>query len=138
MPDGSSLVDRFRDSPQLPTVDPEDLKRIRDYFREARAKLLGTRGLYRGEREEPTFGVQDNLIAEHLSPGADAQVVFMRFSLLEMLARKGLLNSWQHGEELEDFVYKVFATYPFGLGHSESKLDVDALLQHIRDSKPNP
>lgn len=91
-----------------------------------------------GKPGQPAGGVDGDLIAEHCSVGANVEAVFFRHAIMQMLARQGLLAPWQHGEEIEDFVFQVFATYPFHLGSSETKLDVEALLQHIRDARANP
>jgi hypothetical protein len=129
----NSFLQSLGEGAPLPPIDPEDLKRIRDYFQTVRAKLAKAPGLQDGTPEEPRFGVQLNLIAEHCSPGANVEALFFRYSILEMLTRQGLLSPWRHGEEFDDFVFNVFASYPSHLGRSETKLDVEALPQHIRE-----
>ncbi len=46
------------------------------------------------------------------SPGADLFAIWYRIAILEMVTEQGLLSHWLANGELEEAVFKVFATFP--------------------------
>jgi hypothetical protein len=115
-----------------PPVEPEDVKRVWQFIRTTQQKQANARGPREagGSSAEGAVSIQDNLVAEHCSPGANASAVFFRCQMLALLMKQRLLAPWQHGEEIDDFLFQVFASYPLHVGN----FDVEALLQHIREN----
>jgi hypothetical protein len=91
-------VHRFKtyaDGESIPPVDPEDIKRMRPRVR------IDTNGW---------SWLQD--IHAVLSPGADFSAVESRCGMIRALTIYKLLAPWQHGEEFDDAVFGVAATFP--------------------------
>jgi len=72
------------------------------------------------------------------SPGANVTAVWGRLSMLSMLIMNGqVLAPWQHGEDLDDLVFRVAATFPMegmkhGVIYSGWPFDVDRFLERLR------
>ena|SRR5579864_350020 len=110
MPDGEIPKFRFyKEGEQISPVDPEDLKRrwnIKPWTKEA---LLAAQN-----RE------------------ADSSAVSRRYGMIEMLAELNhgqLLAPWHHGEELDDAVFRIAATFPMRqLGRGNYKTGGDEIF----------
>jgi hypothetical protein len=76
--------------PILP-VDPEDIKRF--------------------WHVKPPWG-PGNDEQSACSPGADTAAVYRRWVMIQTLTTYNLLTPWQHGEELDDAVFRIAATFP--------------------------
>src|SRR5882762_1699297 len=46
------------------------------------------------------------------SPGADVAAVFRRWAMIDTLTTYNLLTPWQHGEDLDDAVFRIAAMFP--------------------------
>lgn len=100
MADADAKTDKDRDP--IPPVDPEDIKRMWEF--ERRRNKIGTDGWK---------WLQDMKAA--LSPGADLPAVSSRCGMVQTVAhynRGQLLAPWQHGDELDDAVFRVAAAIP--------------------------
>jgi hypothetical protein len=83
----------YREGEPIPPVDPEDLKRM--------------------WRLRPPSSWEDQRAA--CGPGADIAAIWRRRSMIWMLAdfdSGQLLAPWQHGEKLDDAVFRIAATFP--------------------------
>jgi hypothetical protein len=75
----------------IPPVDPDDIKRF--------WKL------------KPPWGPGNNEQSA-CSPWADVAAVFRRWAMIDTLTIYKLLTPWQHGEELDDAVFRIASTFP--------------------------
>jgi hypothetical protein len=83
----------------IPPVDAEDLKRMWDCYREVEKRGAGAMSF--------------RVLEEVCSLGANVGAVWSRNSMLSMvLLCSEFLAPWQHGEELDDVVFHVAATFP--------------------------
>ena len=80
----------YAEGESIPPVDPEDIKALW----KIRAR----------------WGTDPELAA--LSPGADFSAVSHRRGIVWTLINLELLAPWRHGEELDDAVFRVAATFP--------------------------
>jgi hypothetical protein len=85
----------YAEGEAIPPVDPEDIKRMRPRVR------IETTGW---------SWLQDNQAV--LSPGADVTAVHERCGMIATMYIYKLLAPWQHGEEFDDAVIRVAATFP--------------------------
>jgi hypothetical protein len=101
--DPRSVYESVRSGAPAPPVEPEDVKRVWQLIRTTRQRLANARGPREagGSSGEVAVGIQDNLVAEHCSPGANSSVVFFRCQMLGVFLKQGLLAPWQHGEEID-------------------------------------
>src|SRR5712691_8738536 len=92
MPDAEISKFRIRkEGEPIPPVDPEDIKRCWNL-------------------RPPWNPGNDQQSA--CSPGADVEAVFRRWAMIDTLSCFRLLTPWQHGEEVDDAVFRVAATFP--------------------------
>lgn len=97
----------YRDGEPIPAVDPEDVKRV--------WKLI-----------PPWRPGNDQQSA--CSPGADVSAVTLRTNMIDTLNTHELLTPWKHGEELDDAVFRVAATFPVhGITYKSYKIAGDEL-----------
>ncbi len=87
----------------VPAVKAEDVKQVWALRREVSKKHAG--------KKDIAIGV--NLMTHACSPGADVEAVSFRASILEMALQEGELVPFQHGEEIDESVVQLFATFPF-------------------------
>jgi len=101
--DLDGLVDGHRPENELiPSVAPADLRKVWAVQRNIRSHFPGQQIL-----------LGDDTWERACSPGADLFAMFYRIAFLEMLAKPTEpLSPWLHGGELDDAVFKVFATFP--------------------------
>lgn len=106
----------------IPPVGAEDLKRMWELYRDTRS----------------AGAISFEILEAVCSPGANVSAVWGRFSMLTMLRLTGqLLAPWQHGEDLDDLVFRVAATFPMelmkrGVIYSGWPFDVDRFLERLR------
>jgi len=113
------------DCGQVPPVDPEDLKRVWEFCHQQG-----------NQRERVVFGLR--VLEAICSPGANIFAVNQRNSFLWMMQLHELLTPWQHGEELDDKVFRAMATFPVesmkvGVRYDKLPFDGDAFLQKLRE-----
>jgi hypothetical protein len=95
----------YEDGEPIPPVDPEDVKRVWELI-------------------PPWRPGNDQHSA--CSPGADVSAVSLRSGMIETLERYTVLTPWQHGEELDDAVFRVAATFPLRqLAHKSYMIEGD-------------
>jgi hypothetical protein len=82
----------------VPPVDPEDIKRLREF--EKTSKMIGANGWQWLQDRNAAF------------PSADIGAISDRDLMIKTLAIYKLLSPWQHGEELDDAVFRIAATFP--------------------------
>jgi hypothetical protein len=87
----------YKEDEPIPPVDPEDIKRM---YEQPRVKEIGW-------HSEWWPGVK-----AAYSPGADVAAVSRRRAMISTLTIYKLLTPWQHGEELDDAVFRIAATFP--------------------------
>jgi hypothetical protein len=81
----------YAEGEAIPPVDPKDIKRF--------WKL------------KPPWG-PGNDVQSACSPGADTAVVYRRWDMIQTLTIYNLLTPWHHGEDLDDAVFQIAATFP--------------------------
>jgi hypothetical protein len=81
----------YADGEPIPSVDPEDIKRF--------------------WHVKPPWHT-GNDVQSASSPGADVAAVFRRWAMIDTLTTYNLLTPWQHGEDLDDAVFRIAATFP--------------------------
>ena len=91
----------------VPNVDPEDIKRIWPLVTPL----------------EGGVGIDNRVLAELCSPGANIIAVFARAMLIRAMIQDGRLNRWLEGNTPQDKVFAVVATAP--LTPQEEKFDFD-------------
>jgi hypothetical protein len=85
----------YAEGESIPPVDPEDIKRMRPRVR------IDTNGWSWLQDPQPV-----------LSPGANITAVERRCTMIHPMTICRLLAPWQHGEEFDDAVFRVAATFP--------------------------
>jgi hypothetical protein len=81
----------YAEGEPIPSVDPEDIKRF--------------------WHVKPPWR-HGNDVQSACSPGADVAAVFRRWAMIDTLTIYKLLTPWQHGEDLDDGVFRIAATFP--------------------------
>ena len=61
-------------------------------------------------------------------PGVDVVAVGYRASFLSVLQFCGALKEWEHGTDLDDVVFQVAATFPFG----GNVIDAESFREQLR------
>ena len=80
----------YAEGEPIPLVDPEDIKRV--------------------WRQMFSSGFED--LHEAYRPGADPSAILRRCAIVQTLSCLKVLTPWQHGEELDDAVFRVAAIFP--------------------------
>ena len=109
-------------STPLPSVNPDDLKRLWGLMR----KAIADHG--------PGIGLDAGYISQQCDPGADVNAVFFRAALLQHLFESGLLDDWREGSEPKTLVFQVGAVFPMEQG--VQGFDVAAFMQCLRSEEP--
>ena len=110
----------------IPPVDPEDLECVWQCYREVQGQRRGN----------VAIGVR--VLEAVCRPGANVFAVVSRYSMLSRMEMAGqLLDPWRHGEELDDLVFRVAATFPMdgmkrGVIYSGLPFDTDAFIERLR------
>ena len=125
-------LESFREWPEkiragvaISAVEPLDLKRVYELFRDVQMRDKGSGG-------QTAVGL--GLIKNICSPGVDVLAACTRVMALNImrLENPDMLGPWQHGEELDDKVFKVAATIPLNgvkLNQNAFKEQLGALNQ---------
>lgn len=58
----------------------------------------------------------------------DVTAVWYRGCFLQVLHAYGALKEWEHGTDLDDVVFQVAATFPFG----GNKIDAESFREQLR------
>ena len=102
MADADASIPKFKnyaEGESIPTVDPEDIKRMHDYERtHTKVNSIGWQWLQG--------------LKEALGPAAEFSDVSSRHRMIDTLINYKLLAPWQHGEELDDSVFRIAANFP--------------------------
>ena len=85
----SPKLKTYAEGEAIPSVDSEDIKRF--------------------WHVKPPWR-SGNDVQSACSPAADTAAVFRRWTMIRMIYE--LLTPWQHGDELDDAVFQVAATFP--------------------------
>ena len=102
----------------IPPVAEYDLRSLHELCVERAKRYCGKDGV-----------VSIDSMARACSPGANLPAVWLRHTQLRSLYREGLLAEWQHGNALDDAVFRLAATIPMhGI-----QLDQEAFLRRLRD-----
>jgi hypothetical protein len=97
----------YAEGEAIPPVDPEDIKRF--------------------WKVKPPWR-QGNDVQSASSPGANTTAVFQRWAMIDTLTTYNLLTPWQHGEELDDAVFRVAASLPLhAMAYQRYKIPGDEL-----------
>jgi hypothetical protein len=105
--------------PDPEPVNPADLRRLWEFSREFQAQHPPSAA--------GAVGIDIRLIESKL-PGIDIPAVWLRATSLQVLHALGALKEWEHGSDLDDVVFQVAATFPFG-GH---KIDAEFFREQLR------
>ena len=101
----------------IPPVTEEDLKRLQQLCIEVTKRYCGKDGA-------PSL----ELIARACGPDANLPAVWVRHVQLRSLVRQGTLANWEHGNTLDDAVYRAAATVPM----NGIYLDEEAFVRQLR------
>ncbi|HTR24712.1 MAG TPA: hypothetical protein VMI10_12070 [Terriglobales bacterium] len=102
----------------IPPVAEEDLKRLHDLGVETTKRCCGKDGVLSIES-----------MARACDPEANLPAVWLRHTHLRSLTRKGLLEEWQHGTDLDEAVFRLAATIHI----SGMDLDGEAFVRQLRE-----
>ena len=130
MADPPSFYEDLRSGVPGPPVDPDDLKRVWEFVSTVRAELASRQSGTGATSGFETFGIDHDLLAKQCSSGANVAAVMFRCQFLEGFIQLGLLAPWLHGENPDEFLFRIFATYPVHIG----EFDNASLLQHIQEN----
>lgn len=86
-------------------VDPADLRRYWEFMRKFEAQRPASAG--------GAVGIEIRCIEAEL-PGVNLLPVWLRAETLRVMQAYGALKEWEHGSDLDDVVFQVAATFPFG------------------------
>ena len=109
-------------STPLPSVNPDDLKRVWGLMR----KAIDDHGL--------GVGLDAGFISQNCDPGADVSAVFFRAALLQHLFQSGLLDDWRDGSEPAALVFQVGAAVPMEQG--VQGFDIAEFIKRLRSNEP--
>jgi len=99
-------------------VNPADLRRYWEFTQKIQA-----------EHPPSAAGAAiDIRLIEAKLPGADVGAVWLRAASLQILQVHGALKEWEHGTNLDDVVFRVAATFPFG----GNKIDAQSFREQLR------
>jgi hypothetical protein len=112
----------------IPSVNPGDLRGVWEIMRETHADFLGNPEPELGGRQT-AISIDVRLLASVCSPEANVLAVWARGAMLCILAHRGLLTSRQRGNQLDDAVVDVGATFPLPGGLNG--FDPDAFLEQL-------
>jgi hypothetical protein len=110
-----------QDGAPIPPVDPVDMSDVRDFYKDAAQRYP--------EFSEGKVAVDVDTLARVCRPGVNVLAVSLRYQILYVMLKVGVLAEWQHGAELDDAVYRVAATIPL----NGVQLDPNAFVQRLRE-----
>ncbi len=106
--DVRALADQFDKGAAIPAVQPAELKEMWEAVRRMEAEF--------GSRPDHATGLGAlgfDLSSRRLGFAVEAYVIGLRQSLLATLVERGVLRDYQHGDELDELVFRAAATVPF-------------------------
>lgn len=103
----------------VPPVTEDDLKRLHQLCIEVTKRYCGKDGA-------PSL----ELIARASRPDANLPAVWVRHTQLQSLVRHGVLTDWEHGNGLDDAVYRAAATVPM----TGIRIDEEAFVRRLREA----
>jgi hypothetical protein len=103
----------------IPPVAENDLRCLHQLCVERARRYCGKDGV-----------VSLESMARACSPDANLPAVWLRHTQLRELYRRGLLTEWQHGNTLDDSVFRLAATIPM----NGIRMDPEAFVRQLRDS----
>ena len=120
------IADYNSENGPIPSVDSADLGKVWAVQRDARSRFPGQKILADADDWEQVC-----------SPDVDLFAIWYRMAMLEMLAEHGVLSPWLHDGELNDAVFRVFATFPVKRipkgGQEGYPFDVQRLVKQIEE-----
>lgn len=114
----------FEAGQDIPTVDPGDLRKMWEYFRELPSDTRAV-GLER--------------MKQVCTPGSDVRAVWYRIAMLWLLDKAtGSLGRWLHYGKLDDAAVTIAATFPMkwmepGKVFNELPFDAEKFLKEIEN-----
>jgi hypothetical protein len=115
-----SLIEKLDAGAPLPAVGVGDLKRL--WVEGNYAKL--------GQGRQMAHGAGATTFRQTISPGTDLNALQMRALMLAAFFKNGDLGPWQHGDELDDVVFRVAAT--FALDTNRNDFPGFAIIEQLR------
>jgi hypothetical protein len=100
-------------------VDPADLRRCWEFTQKIQAQHPPAAG--------GSIGIDIRCIEAEL-PGANVLAVWLRVVPLQIMQMHGALKEWEHGTDLDDVVFQVAATFPFG----GNKIHTESFREQLR------
>jgi hypothetical protein len=100
-------------------VDPADLRRYWEFMQRFQAQ--------RPASARGAVGIDIRCLEAEL-PGVNLLPVWLRADALQVLQVHGALKEWEHGNDLDDVVFQVAATFPFG----GNRIDVESFREQLR------
>ena len=113
-----TLIDSIDAGAQLPEVSVTDFKTLWDYSRTS----------------APGRFVSVDFLRIEVSPGANIEALMLRSVMLRMLLENGDLAQWQHGDELDEDVYRVAATFALNRNVVDRNLAY-SIIEELRNLK---
>ena len=121
MPDFDAFREFAAGAP-VPAVDPADIRRFRERFREIMSSNPQPAGV-------GGIGIDHRSFDGWCSPEANLPAVWFRNMVIELLLRLKLLNPWLQGDDLDEAVLRVAADFPIaGMG----RFNPDEFLGRLR------
>jgi hypothetical protein len=105
--------------PPAEPVSPADLRRYWEFQQRIHAQHPPSPG--------GAIGIEIRVIEAEL-PGMDVTAVWYRGCFLQVLHAYGALKEWEHGTDLDDVVFQVAATFPFG----GNKIAAESFREQLR------
>jgi hypothetical protein len=100
-------------------VDPADLRRYWEFSQRIQSQ--------RPPAATGAVGFDIRLIEAEM-PGVNIAAVWLRATSLHILHAPGAIKEWEHGTDLDDIVFQVAATFPFG----GNTVDAESFREQLR------
>jgi hypothetical protein len=110
-----------QDGAPIPPVEAADMLCVRDLYKNLAQRVP--------EFTEGGAAVGVDMLAEACRPGANVLAVSMRYQILCVMLKIGVLTEWQHGTDLDDAVYRAAATLPL----NGVQLNPSVFIQRLRE-----
>jgi hypothetical protein len=105
--------------PAAELVNAADLRRCWRFAQEIQAQHPPPAG--------GAIGIDIRLLEAEM-PGADIVAISYRATFLHVLQAHGALKEWEYGIDLDDVVFQVAATFPFG----GNQIDAESFREQVR------
>jgi hypothetical protein len=90
----------------IPAVDPADIRCVRQCLKDFALEHPAPTA------QEGANGIDIRLFDQVCSPGANVPAVLLRNTMIELLLHLKLLTPWLRGDDLDDAVLQVAASFP--------------------------